>query len=125
MNNKLLKMKIILWFSLSLLSYIFTTPADLCVKAGLNNEAKSYADCKSYNDTSAETICCFVLGVNGGSDGTACVVVDMMFEGRVISYTNQGKTGTLICSDNSTTAGSGGHIKYNFILYLLFALRLK
>ena len=47
---------------------------------------KSYSECSPYNNTAASTICCWVRGVYGGNNGTACLAVDDLFKNKMIIY---------------------------------------
>ena len=74
-----------------------------CVQA--SSGAKSYEDCSPYNNETAETICCLVQGTSGGTEGSSCLDVDILFEGKTISYDNNGVTGKLICTSNADNSG--------------------
>lgn len=101
-----------------------TTTGDTpCVRAGANNNAKTYDDCKSYSNETAETICCLVQGSSGGTDGTSCLDVDILFENKTIDYENNGISGRLICT--SGNVNSGNYIifsEYFSLFYLAFVL---
>ena len=74
-----------------------------CVQASLG--ARTYDDCSPYNNETAETICCLVQGTSGGTDGASCLDVDILFEGKTISYDNNGVSGQLICTSSTSSAG--------------------
>ena len=87
----------------------------VCVREGTAKNPKSYADCKEYNNPSAETICCLVSGTSGGTEGTSCLDVDILFENKTIEYNNNGVTGKLICS----TESQGRFIHIEMIIMLM------
>lgn len=94
-----------------------------CVRAGANNNARTYDDCKSYSNETAETICCLVQGSSGGTDGTSCLDVDILFENKTIDYENNGISGKLICT--SGNVNNGNYIIFSeffFLFYLAFVL---
>lgn len=92
---------------LILLGLSFTLAQDSeatpCVQASLG--ARTYDDCSPYNNETAETICCLVQGTSGGTDGSSCLDVDILFEGKTISYDNNGVSGQLICTSSTSSAG--------------------
>lgn len=94
-----------------------TTP---CVAASAN--ARSYADCSQYNDTESETICCYVQGTSGGTDGSSCLDVDILFEGKTISYDNNGVTGKLICTNGDSSNGMFIVYSKNLLLILILII---
>lgn len=91
----------------------------VCVREGTAKNPKSYADCKEYNNPSAETICCLVSGTSGGTEGTSCLDVDILFENKTIEYSNNGVTGKLICSTESQGRYMYTHIHMFIMLMLL------
>ena len=93
----------------------------VCVREGTAKNPKSYADCKEYNNPSAETICCLVSGTSGGTEGTSCLDVDILFENKTIEYNNNGVTGKLICSTESQGRYMHTHI-HMFILLMLLCI---
>ena len=86
-----------------------------CVVEGTAKNPKSYADCKDYNNPAQETICCLVSGTSRGTEGTSCLDVDILFENKTIEYNNNGVTGKLICS----TESSGVFLKIGKVVSLL------
>jgi hypothetical protein len=60
---------------------------------------KSYGECSPYDSPKDSTLCCWIRGVYGGNNGTACLSVDTLFANRSISYTVNGQTGTMICGN--------------------------
>ena len=91
----------------------------VCVREGTAKNPKSYADCKEYNNPSAETICCLVSGTSGGTEGTSCLDVDILFENKTIEYNNNGVTGKLICSTESQGRYMYTHIHILIMLMIL------
>ena len=91
---------ILLGLSLTLAQDTGSTP---CVQA--SSGARTYDDCSPYNNETAETICCLVQGTSGGTDESSCLDVDILFEGKTISYDNNGVTGQLICTSSTSDAG--------------------
>ena len=91
-----------------------------CVAASAN--ARSYADCSQYNDTASDTICCFVQGTSGGTDGSSCLDVDILFEGKTISYDNNGVTGKLICTNGDSSKGYFIIYSRNLLLVLIILI---
>ena len=86
-----------------------------CVREGTAKNPKSYSDCKEYSDPSAETICCLVSGTSGGTEGTSCLDVDILFENKTIEYNNNGVSGKLICS----TKSNGRFIRIEMMMLLV------
>ena len=91
-----------------------------CAVEGTAKNPKSYADCKGYSNPAEETICCLVSGTSGGTEGTSCLDVDILFENKTIEYNNNGVTGKLICS----TESSGVIVKIGKVVSLLMLFNI-
>ena len=91
-----------------------------CVIEGTAKNPKSYADCKVYNNPAKETICCLVSGTSGGTEGTSCLDVDILFENKTIEYNNNGVTGKLICSTESSSV----FVKIGKVVSLLMLINI-
>ena len=82
---------------------------------------KSYSDCGIYNNLPTSTICCFIRGVYGGNNGTACIPVDMLFANKSVSLTTNGSTGTMICGAN-VSSETFIKTKFSFFICLIIFL---
>jgi hypothetical protein len=88
---------------------------DACSKKA---NATSYEDCKLYNNSATETICCFLDGVYGKNNGTACVPVDLLFTNRTVTYSVGDLSGTLYCTGN-TEVNKSKYIMMKTTFYIL------
>lgn len=89
-----------------------------CQKA--SSTAKSYNDCKSFDNTTAETVCCFVQGTSNNTAESACLDVDILFAGKTIAYSSIGVTGQLICQAVANAANM--HFLKTMLLTLIIII---
>lgn len=68
------------------------------------NSPKAYSDCQPYDNSTAATICCFIRGLYGGNNGTACLSMDILFANRSLSYTLNDLTGTMLCGNSTISS---------------------
>ena len=80
---------------------------------------QAYKDCSPYDDKQKSEVCCWIRGVYVGNNGTACLSVDELFKGRVVTYTQNGLTGSMICGDQTS---NGEFIGFSFQIYLIFMI---
>jgi hypothetical protein len=92
--------------------FIFVSSQDQC-SAILN--PKLYSDCSPYSSKESGTVCCFVKGVYGANNGTACLSVDLMFSGKTVPFSLYGFTSNLICGDQ---VASAKYIQISFTLII-------
>lgn len=104
----------------SMLSLILSQTVEQtpCEKA--SSAAKSYNDCKNYDNTIAETVCCYVQGTTNNTSETACLDVDVLFKGRTISYSGNGVSGQLICE--SISSSTNKHLLKTILIALIIIL---
>lgn len=100
---------------------IFTEPAlSQTDKCSSILEPKAYSDCSPYDSTQNQTVCCFIRGVYGGTNGTACLSVDELFKNKTVSLTINSMTSSMICG---TTTSNAQFIQFN-IVFFIFSLYL-
>ena len=58
----------------------------------------------------------------GGTDGSSCLDVDILFEGKTISYDNNGVTGKLICTNGDSSKGYFIIYSRNLLLVLIILI---
>jgi hypothetical protein len=82
---------------------------------------KVYSDCEQYHELQNNKICCFIRGVYGENNGTACILVNDLFSNKSVTLTKSGSTGTMICGSDILYSN---HIKINIFL-LIFIIFLS
>lgn len=65
---------------------------------------KAYSSCQPYDNSTAQTVCCYIRGLYGGSNGTACLSMDILFANRTLSYTLNDITATMVCGNNTISS---------------------
>lgn len=108
-----------LFFYLLIILCLFdlSTQVDPCT--GFVNP-QSYSQCQAFDNITANTICCWVRGVYGGNNGTACLPSDILFQNRSVSFTLSGQTGTMICGYTIISSSFINLSKY--MLFMVFIL---
>jgi hypothetical protein len=98
-----------------MISFLFITVSaqDQC---GAIVNPKSYGDCSPYSSKELGTVCCFIKGVYGANNGTACLSVDNMFTGKTVPFSLYGYTSNMICGDQVATASYIKISSFNFII---------
>jgi hypothetical protein len=81
----------------------------------------SYKECSPFFNNQTQTICCWVSGVYGDNNGTACISMDSLFSGKIVSYTLSGLTSVMTCGD-LTTSSNFLNIKFYPIALFLFLM---
>src|SRR4051812_25549026 len=84
-------------------------------------EPKAFQDCSPFINATTQTICCFIRGVYGGNNGTACLPVDALFKEKTISLSIDGLSSSMICGDK-TDSGSLISLSYSYIVYIFLFL---
>ncbi len=79
----------------------------------------SYKDCSPFVNNATQSICCWVVGVYGGTNGTACLPVDSLFTGKSISYTLDGLTSNMFCGDQVL---SSKYLSINFWQFFILLI---
>lgn len=105
------------------ITFVSCQETELTPCARVGSSARSYDDCKNYDNETAFTLCCFVQGTSNNSDEASCLDVDILFKDRVIEYASEGVSGKLICKANEGNSASFIHIKYSLLL-LIFSFIL-
>lgn len=82
---------------------------------------KLYSDCSPYSSKESGTVCCFIKGVYGANNGTACLSVDLMFTGKTVPFSLYGYTSNLICGDQVASA-KYIQISFTLIISLLYLI---
>lgn len=120
MNNNAYKAITYLFF-IMIITFAFISCQDVVLTpcATVGSSARSYSDCKTHDNETAETICCFVQGTSNSSDETSCLDVDILFKDRIIEYTSEGVNGKLICKTDSVGESTFLHISLSLWLIII------
>jgi hypothetical protein len=76
----------------------------------------SYKECSPFINNQTSSICCWVSGVYGNNNGTACISVDSLFSGKIVSYSLNGLVSVMTCGDQTTSS------KFIFMNYHQFVI---
>jgi hypothetical protein len=111
-------MKLWLGFILNFLYIIpfCRTQASVC---NVVVKPSSWNDCNLYDQVAAGTVCCFINGVYGGNNGTACLSVDILFQNRTTTYSVNGMSGTMICGNSTTNNAKYLNVSIIFTVIIL------
>jgi hypothetical protein len=118
----IIMVKKILIFILSIFSLIDKSLNQISSECERKIAPKVYSDCEQFNQLQNSKICCFIRGVYGENNGTACILVNDLFSNKSVSLTKGDSTSTMICGSDILYSN---YIKINIfsiILYILFLL---
>lgn len=110
--------KIILVFLILIFleSFVLSTP---CTDV---SNPSSYRDCQQFRNETEETICCFVLKDSSGNENqknTCCFDMDLIFDGKVMTFKNNVISGTLNCNSDENSSQSLIPNQVVMLLYIL------